>query len=312
MLAKVRAKYQELLEEYAEVDGAQVFWNDATHALLVHFPADEEAEVEAFGTEFTYGNKFWSDAEIDGDRLVDIFEEATSVAAADTRLGGSLGALGIEAKKLAPLFAKEGEDTLRWLTTLPAAAAEIAVQLRTERGLALADLRELLAYNAATHAYPADVVATWVRTHTLTSTRVALTATAAENRREWVDSFLQCEGVNNASAAHRHLIRIRAYLRGGVNTMAVYQADRNYAADASGRSRTGFLRFAFVAGPPAEIHTHWNQDVHRLVSMHVQDGANGCEINQWMQFFGNVGAAVVAAHNAAPGPLAPTGGPVAL
>jgi len=54
--------------------------------------------------------------------------------------------------------------------------------------------------------------------------------------------------------------------------------------------------------------TLWSARVHIKES-----GDNTTEVNAWPpHFFGEVDAAVLAAHNAATGPLAPTGGALTL
>jgi hypothetical protein len=97
--------------------------------------------------------------------------------------------------------------------------------------------------------------------------------------------------------------------------MAVYQADTRYnSAHDFPDSRTGFLRYHFATGGFVELHTHWNVNVRKIVSIHVKEGADkSTELNAWAPaFFGVVNTAVLAAHNAATGNLAPTGGQLTL
>lgn len=71
-------------------------------------------------------------------------------------------------------------------------------------------------------------------------------------------------------------------------------------------SRTGFLEYVFTNGDRAEIHTHWNVNKKKIVSIHIKlAGVNGMEINSFGKF-DLVSAAVRDAHNAATGSRVPT------
>jgi hypothetical protein len=93
---------------------------------------------------------------------------------------------------------------------------------------------------------------------------------------------------------------------------AVYRADVNYVGSQDPTSRTGFLHYVFGGGEEIVIHTHWNVNARRLVSMHVQDNSqNGIELNTW-DWFSDVAKEVRDAHNRAAGNLVPTGGALSL
>ena len=306
-----REKYEELLGEAVP---PAVYWNDASKSLFAYF--SPEADLPASGAEYTSNDGYRDDHDADDDRVADIHEEATGLLTSNplaTRLGTALAQI-IAPNHVVALLARENEDDLRWLAELNNnnAITILVDYILGKAGRNLASTREVLEFNGGNQNYAADVVARWIVSNGDALTLLALRATVAEPRASWVNSFFQCEG-SVGSAAHRQLIRVRAYLQDGANTMAVYQRDTRFpASDPASLSRTGFLRFHFVGGGFAEIHTHWHQGDHRLVSMHVQSGDNGLEINKWLMFFDTVATAVRDAHNIAPGNLAPTGGLLSL
>ena len=94
-----------------------------------------------------------------------------------------------------------------------------------------------------------------------------------------------------------HLIRLQAILETIPGAaLNVFQPDAEYVHSRNPPSRTGFLDYTFANGDRAVIHTHWNEHDKKLVSMHVQAGENGVEINRW-NHFALVMAAVRDAHN---------------
>jgi hypothetical protein len=203
-----------------------------------------------------------------------------------------------------------------WIAGRSNAAVSAAVRLciAPQGAATLNEIEALLEVDKNLKDYGAGHVLPWAATHGMSTVRTALEETAADRSANYVAAWLELSAKASSSSGFKRLIRLKGRLLDGIAGMAVYQADTQYiSAHDYPHSRTGFLRYDFGGGH-VELHTHWNVNVRRLVSIHVQEnGANTTELNQWPDhFFGEVNAAVVAAHNAATGALAPTGGPLTL
>ncbi len=97
----------------------------------------------------------------------------------------------------------------------------------------------------------------------------------------------------------------RQYGRGDSNPYRVHNA----TVDA----RTGFLLLNFPDGSIGYLHSHWDAKGAKqgaITSMHVQNGDNGKELNEWQAFFPKLLAAVVSTLNART--PKPTGGTLKL
>jgi hypothetical protein len=192
----------------------------------------------------------------------------------------------------------------------------VAAAVRVCQGAAtLGDIDSLLLFDAGLRGYGADVVLPLAAEHSLAAVRVALEQTQGDKSANYLTAWLSLGATAASPQSFKDLIRLKGRLLDNVPGMAVFQADNQYmGASDYPHSRTGFLRYQFGGGSFVELHTHWNENVHKLVSIHVKDGPDkSTELNSWPSgFFGEVNTAVLAAHNLATGLLAPTGGALTL
>jgi hypothetical protein len=207
-------------------------------------------------------------------------------------------------------------DAKAWIAGRSNAAVSAAVRLciAPKGAVTLIEIQALLDVDKSLKDHGADHVLPWAAQYGMATVKTALEETAADRSVNYVAAWLELGATASSGGGFKRLIRLKGRLLDGIAGMAVHQADTQYiSAHDYPHSRTGFLRYDF-GGSHVELHTHWNVNVRKLVSIHVQEnGANTTELNQWPDhFFGEVNAAVVAAHNAATGALAPTGGPLTL
>jgi hypothetical protein len=193
-------------------------------------------------------------------------------------------------------------------------AAAVRLCIATKGAATLDEIDALVSLDAGMQNYGADVVVPLAAERGLAAVEVALQQTRADHSVNYLQAWLELNAEATSSQTFKDLIRLKGRLLDGITGMAVYQADTRYeGAKDFPHSRTGFLRYNF-GGSYVELHTHWNENVHKIVSIHVKEGDDkSTELNAWpSHFFGEVNAAVLAAHNAATGALAPTGGALTL
>ena len=197
----------------------------------------------------------------------------------------------------------------------PAVAAAVRLCIPDKDAATLADVDKLIAHDAGLQNYGAAVVLPLAATKGIQVVTDALTETRADHSVNYLEVWLELGAEPKSTQGFKNLIRLKGRLKDGVAGMAVYKKDTQYqGAHDYPHSRTGFLRYQFGGGSYVELHTHWNVNVRKIVSIHVKEsGDNTTELNSWPpHFFGEVNAAVLAAHNAASGSLAPTGGALTL
>ena len=202
-----------------------------------------------------------------------------------------------------------------WIAGRSNKTVSAAVRLCVSGDASLATIDDLVTYDADRQNYGADVVIPLAAERTIDVVKVALQETRAAHSFNYVETWLSLGATASSQQTFKDLVRLIGCIKDGTPGMAVYQADTQYmGAHDYPHSRTGFLRYAFAGGGFVELHTHWNVNVRKIVSIHVKEGADkSTELNSWAPaFFGVVNAAVLAAHNAAPGALAPTGGSLTL
>jgi hypothetical protein len=197
----------------------------------------------------------------------------------------------------------------------PVVAAAVRLCIADKGAATLQDVDTLIAHDAGLQNYGAAVVVPLAAAKGIQLVTEALTETRADHSVNYLECWLDLGATSASAQSFKDLIRLKGRLKDGVGGMAVYQADTQYmTAYDYPHSRTGFLRYPFGGGAYVELHTHWNVNVHKIVSIHVKEGGDkSTELNAWpSHFFGEVNAAVLAAHNAATGGLAPTGGALTL
>ena len=203
------------------------------------------------------------------------------------------------------------------LMTLPAGDRDDMRQLIGSLGILgnadrIAGAHTVYTLNRSGPQYTLDELKGLLSAHRAALIANAFQATSNRNHLTFVRLCCQYNAGTDPSSAMVLLTNVQACLEDGHNTMAVYREDKHYNGGSHGDDRTGFLHFQCLDGVQVEIHTHWQESVRKLISMHVQiGGANGTEINKW-EFFGSVQSAIRDAHNAAAAPLAPTGGSLSL
>jgi hypothetical protein len=193
-------------------------------------------------------------------------------------------------------------------------AAAVRLCIPAQDAATLSEIDDLITLDASLQNYGADVVVPLASQRGLAAVEVALQQTQADHSVNYLQAWVELGATAASEQTFKDLIRLKGRLKDGVPGMAVFQADTQYmGAHDYPHSRTGFLRYNFGGGF-VELHTHWNVNVHKLASIHVKEGGDkSTELNTWpAQFFGEINAAVLAAHNAATGLLVPTGGPLTL
>ncbi|MEA2715717.1 MAG: hypothetical protein QOI99_34 [Actinomycetota bacterium] len=223
--------------------------------------------------------------------------------------------VGIPPDDAEALFKGEGEQTIDpWLHTYSGDQQYVmrAVDVYIKTKKPLAEIDALVAVGQNPNLYPPVTLFHDVMSYGFDQVAAALQHTANENDIQYLEAWLGY-GVTAASAIQlKRLVRFQARLRRLKAQLTVYQADVEYQGSKDPPSRTGFLRYGFGGGERIVIHTHWNVNAHKLVSMHVQDNSqNGMELHTW-KWFNDVSTEVRDAHNRAAGSLAPTGGSLSL
>jgi hypothetical protein len=206
-----------------------------------------------------------------------------------------------------PFLAREGEQSvITWLSITPNdTLVRDMINAANKTGKSIAELDQLLV-NHNPHGYGADVLLSQVMSHGYATVLQALQGTAVENSLKYLELWLAYGVTGNGPL--QKLTRFQArFLTVGAQ-LAVFQDDVEYVNSYDPPSRTGFLDYNF-GGQRIVIHTHWNINAKRLVSMHVQDtGINGIELQTW-NWFKDIAKEVKEAHNRASGTFIPTTNP---
>lgn len=219
----------------------------------------------------------------------------------------ALTARGVRAEDATPFAARETPAALTtWLAATPSdiVVAE-TVRAANRWGKTIAETQTLLSPAHNPHGYEDIKLLELLFTFGYERVSEALRETAVDFSMPYLRGWLTHQVTTASPVPYRQLVRLQAGLEAGTAALTVFQADVVYAGSRTPPSRTGFLRYAFT-NETIEIHTHWNENDQRIVSMHVQDNSeNGTEIGKW-KAFSAVMEAVVVAHNAATGEMVAT------
>lgn len=157
-------------------------------------------------------------------------------------------------------------------------------------------LDQIINFNNNNQKYAEDTLGKWLTSKAPPQLLNALQKTTYETCEKFVENVLSwnCE---NEAKEKLYLVRLQSLLEeGNPPNIDVYRQDRRYQG--VDHKRTGFLRCQFANNDVGEIHTHWETDKMKILSMHFKINANdnGLEINTW-NYFGLVQQAVLNAHN---------------
>jgi hypothetical protein len=199
-------------------------------------------------------------------------------------------------------IAKEGTAGVKgWIADKSdnAVVSAAALCTRSTNASTLEKIDALVVTDAAGHAYGIEQLLRWAVETSIGRVEEALTETAADDSVAYVAAWLKLGATASSTQSYKNICRLKGRLAGG-EELEVFQKDVPYRGSHDPPSRTGFLRHTFGDGTSVELHTHWNTTKRIIASIHVKDGpSKSTELNSWgPQLFGDVNAAVLAAHNA--------------
>ncbi|MFK8186364.1 MAG: DUF4157 domain-containing protein [Phormidesmis sp.] len=164
----------------------------------------------------------------------------------------------------------------------------------------LKSVQKIFEFNSGNQKYPLTILVGWLRKFSCPQLLNALEQTKFEICKQFVEYFINYGVHQTSSINFIKLVRLVA-LNEAKSTFAfnVFQKDVPYRNSNNPPSRTGFVDYTFSNGDRAIIHTHWNVNDKKIVSMHIQDlnGNNGTEINKFLPMCQKVQAKIVLAHN---------------
>ncbi len=165
-----------------------------------------------------------------------------------------------------------------------------------QNGKPISILDQIINFNNNNQKYAENTLGKWLTSKDSQRLLNALQKTTYETCEKFVENTLNwnCE---NEAKEKLYLVRLQSLLeKGNPPNIYIYQQDRRYQRVES--KRTGFLKCQFANDDVGEIHTHWETDKMKILSMHFKLNANdnGLEVNKW-KHFGLVQDAVLKAHN---------------